>query len=323
MSTKIKTNQLDYSLNLEEIESKYDVFAIKTSDKYIKGGSYILDAVSLNNDIKAIRFESGKCAYLLMFHNENNRAKLKETINSVEGGEKLFLEEVNIRELPDSYILQLLFNALGSYDSEWLKFNNLTGHLYCFHPDWIKHGKDKKQDVIWRIPCLDIRVTLDCTLIMEVRTFSSVLLKKKITFKKKKFEEYPQYVFSARNTLRRKLKEDTESGYIMRQIDGGKTEIPFLDLQSSKKFSASKIGMLSGIVRAFNDKYKEFAHIDFKMIDVTNGTNISNGSVIPVNDATIANTNIIKIINFLPNGFTFVTILSKSFLYDGALFSTP
>lgn len=268
MSTQIRTNQLDYSLNVEEIRGKYDVFAVKTSDKYIKCGSYILDAVSLNNDIKAIRFENGKCAYLLMLHNENNRTKLKETIHNVEGGEKLFIEEVNIRELPDSYILQLLLNALGSYDSELLKFNNLTGHLYCFHPDWIKHGKNKNRDVIWRIPCLDIRIAPECTLTMDVHTFSSVLLKKKITFKKKKIEEYPQYVFSARNTLRRKVANDTETGYIMRQIDGGKTEIPFLDLQNSKKFAASKVGMLCGIVNVFNEKYIGIAHIDFKKINV-------------------------------------------------------
>ena len=200
MSTKIRTNQLDYSLKVEEIRNKYDFFAVKTSEKYIKGGSYILDAVSLNNDIKAIRFESGKCAYLLMLHDENNKAKLKKTIASVEEGEKLFIEDVNVMELSDSFVLQLLLNALSSYDSELLKFNNLTGHLYCFHPEWIKYGKDKNKDVIWKIPCLDVRVTTDCTLTMEVHTFSSVLLKKKITFKKRKFEEYPQYIFSARNT---------------------------------------------------------------------------------------------------------------------------
>lgn len=269
MSTKIRTNQLDYSLNVEEIRNRYDIFAVKTSEKYIKGGSYILDAVSLNNDIKAIRFESGKCAYLLMLHDENNKAKLKKTIASVEEGEKLFIEDVNVMELPDSFVLQLLLNALSSYDSELLKFNNLTGHLYCFHPEWIKHGKDKNKDVIWRIPCLDVRVTTDCTLTMDVHTFSSVLLKKKITFKKRKFEEYPQYIFSARNTLRRKLADDTEAGYIMRQIDGGKTEIGFLDLKNSKKFAASKVGMLSGIVSTFNDKYEGIAHIDFKKIEVT------------------------------------------------------
>ena len=59
------------------------------------------------------------------------------------------------------------------------------------------------------------------------------------------------------------------------------------------------------------------------MIEITNGTNISNGNVIPVNDAIIANTNIVTITNFLPSGFTFVTMLSNSFLYDGALFNTP
>lgn len=270
MSTKIRTNQLNYSLNTEEIKKKYDIFAIKTSDKYIKSGSYVLDAALLNNDIKSIRFESGKCVYVLMLHNENNKNKLKKTINNVEGGEKLFIEEIKINELSEALMLQLLLNGLGSYDSNLLKFNNLTGHLYCFHPDWIKHGKYKDNDIIMRIPCLDIKVTKDFALAMEIHTFTSVLLKKKITFRKKKFEEYPQYVFSARNTLRRKLVDDTEPGYIMRQIDGGKTEIPFLNLESSKKFASSKIGVMSDIVKVFNEKYLGLAHLDFKQIDVKN-----------------------------------------------------
>ena len=264
MSTGIRTNQLDYSFNIEEVGKRYDIFAVKTSEKYIKGGAYILDAVSLDENIKAIRFESGKCAYLLMLHDENNKAKLKKTIASVDGGEFLFMEEVRTADISDGLLLQLLLNALSSYDSEFLKCNNLTGHLYCFHPDWVKRGKEKNKDVIWQVPCLELRVSEDCVLTMEVRTFSSVLLRDKITFQKRKFEEYPQYVFSGRNTLRRKLSDDTETGYILRQRDGQKTEIKFLSLENLKKYEASKVGVLSKIVRAFNEKYEGIAHIDFK-----------------------------------------------------------
>lgn len=269
MNTRIKTNQLVYSLKHDEIAKKYDFFALKTNDKYIKRGAYILDVAFLNNDIKAIRFESGRCAYLLMLHNENNKRRLKKTIESTEGGEKLFVEEVNVCEISDDIVLQLLLNALASYDSEILKFNNLTGHFYCFHPNWIKHGKDKSKDVIWRLPCLDIRVTANFVLTMEVRTFTSVLLKKKITFNKKKFEDYPQYIFSARNTLRRKLAEDSEPAFIMRQVDGGKSEIPFLDFQNAEKFEQCKVGVVTNVVEAFNNKYVDLAHIDFKQLDVS------------------------------------------------------
>ena len=60
-----------------------------------------------------------------------------------------------------------------------------------------------------------------------------------------------------------------------------------------------------------------------RMIDITNGTNINNGNVIPVNADIIANINIVNNTNFFPIGFIFITVLSRSFLYPGALFKTP
>ena len=40
----------------------------------------------------------------------------------------------------------------------------------------------------------------------------------------------------------------------MRQIDGTKTEIPFLDLQSIEKFQHTKMGVLNSILNTFNEK---------------------------------------------------------------------
>lgn len=66
MNTSIKTNQLEYSLNRDKFSEKYDIFCLETSDKYIKRGAYILDAAELCNDIKAIKFESGRKVYLIL-----------------------------------------------------------------------------------------------------------------------------------------------------------------------------------------------------------------------------------------------------------------
>lgn len=270
MSTKIKTNRLSYSIDRAALGSKYSFFAVETNEKYIKRGAYILDAPSLDRNVKSVLFVSGRRAVVMMQRDDKNKVVLKELLQTVEGGNKLSVAECVISELSDCTLLQLLLNNLSSYDSAFLKFNNLTGHLYCFHPEWLKHGKEKNEDLIWKVPCLEISVTKDYSLKMDVRTFTSERLKKKISFTKRKFEDYPKYVFAKDNTLRRRTAGDSEPAFIMRQIDGTKTEIPFLDFQNSKKFELSKVGTLSRVIDSFNNKYGKLAHIECGYVEESN-----------------------------------------------------
>lgn len=269
MSSSIKTNQLVCFTDRKQFADCYDVYYLETIDKYIKRGAYILDVAELDNDIKAIKFESGKRVYLMLQTNPDNKDKLKKLLPGIEDGDRYSIGKADVSELSDDIIVQLLLNALGSYDSEFLKFNNLTGHLYCFHTDWIKHGKEKNADVIWRVPCLELSVTKEMCLNLNVRTFTSELLRNRITFTKKKFEDYPKYVFAANNTLGRRLKDDNETCFIMRQIDGTKTEIPFLDLQNIAKFQHTKMGVLNSVLNTFNEKYSDMCKIEFACKEIS------------------------------------------------------
>ena len=56
----IKTNSLDYVIDKQKIEEKYDIFCLETSEKYIKRGAYILDVSVMCNDIKAINSNAKK-----------------------------------------------------------------------------------------------------------------------------------------------------------------------------------------------------------------------------------------------------------------------
>lgn len=269
MSSSIKTNQLVCFIDRKQFTTCYDVYYLETIDKYIKRGAYILDVAELDNDIKSIKFESGKRVYLMLQTNPDNKDKLKRLLPGIEDGDKYSIGKADVSELSDDIIVQLLLNALGSYDSEFLKFNNLTGHLYCFHTDWIKHGKEKNADAIWKVPCLELSVTKEMCLNLNVRTFTSELLRNRITFTKKKFEDYPKYVFAANNTLRRRLKDDNETCFIMRQIDGTKTEIPFLDLQNIAKFQHTKMGVLNSVLNTFNEKYSDMCKIEFACKEIS------------------------------------------------------
>lgn len=267
MSIPIKTNQLKMDLNLNGLNDRYSVFGIETTQKYFPHGAAILDTPLLCNAVCSVYFSSGNLFYVLMEKGIENKRRLKEVLSQSEGGEYITIQEMNVHILEQRTILSLLLNALGTYEAEFLRFNNITGHLYCFHPAWLLKGTKQNENYILKIPCLEFAVTQDLCLSMAVRTFTSERLKDYIVFRKRKFEQYPKYILTANHMLRRKLSTDTEKCFILRQTQGDRTEIPFMDLQNLKKFEASKMGVMRQILARFNEKYKGICHLAFQFID--------------------------------------------------------
>ena len=266
MNVPIKTNQLTYTFDKEVFSKNYDIFCIRTSERHFKNGAYIIDAPLLSNNVCSVLFKSGREIFVLMKSNDANILLLKDAILKEDGADRITISQVASNSLKDDIAFQLMLNSLGNYESPLLKFNNLTGHLYCFHPNWLIRGRKSEADVIFKVPCLELKLSPAFRLNMEVHTFTSELLRNKIEFKKKKFEEYPKYVFSAHNTLRRKLKDDTGYSFIMRQTKNAKTEIAFLDIQNIDRFNQSKMGILSTVVENFNDRFSSIAHLEFESI---------------------------------------------------------
>lgn len=258
----IRTNKLECSIDVAKIAAKYDFFRIETSEIYLKSGALMLDAPLLENNTCAVRFDSRKSLLVMMNRDEGNKAKLKQVISKIEGFDCITIKTVDISEVKKFELIQLLLNALSRYDLPELNFNNLTGHLYCFHPKWIK----KSKGVIWQVPCMEMRISEEMILSLNIRTFTSGKLQKNITFKKKKYHDYPKYVFSSRNTLRRKLAEDNEDEFILRQVDGEKNDIGFLDTKSLDGFRATKMGVLACVIESFNENYEKIAHMEFAQV---------------------------------------------------------
>lgn len=266
MNVPIKTNQLTYKFNKELFSKSYDIFCIRTSEKYFKNGANIIDAPLLSNNVCSVLFKSEKEFFVLMKNSDANISLLKNAISKADGADRITISQIVANTLKDDIVFQLMLNSLGNYESPLLKFNNLTGHLYCFHPNWLIRGRKSEADVIFKVPCLELRLSPEFRLNMEVHTFTSELLRNKIDFKKKRFEEYPKYVFSAHNTLRRKLKDDTGYAFIMRQTKNAKTEIAFLDIQNIDRFNQSKMGILATVLENFNDRFPDIACLEFASI---------------------------------------------------------
>lgn len=266
MSAPIKTNQLTYTFDKELFSKNYDIFCIRTSEKHFKNGAYIIDAPLLSNNVCSVLFKSGREIFVLMKSNGSNKSLLKNAILKEDGADRITISQVTPNSLKDDIAFQLMLNSLGNYESPLLKFNNLTGHLYCFHPNWLIRGRKSEADVVFKVPCLELRLSSEFRLNMDVHTFTSELLRNKIEFKNKKFDEYPKYIFSAHNTLRRKLKDDVGYSFIMRQTKNAKTEIAFLDIQNIDRFNQSKMGILTTVLEKFNDRFSSIAHLDFESI---------------------------------------------------------
>ena len=265
MIAPIKTNKITYTLDHSVIDERFDIFVVETSTKFFKSGAFILDAPSTNRNVLAVRFENGRRFHVIMKNEVGNKKSLLEALSGTQEADTITLAQVQSKEIEDHIILQLLLNSLGSVEHPLLRYNNLTGHLYCFHPEWVR--KSRKDAAIWQVPCVELRITPNYRLLFNIRTFTSEKLKNKITFRKRKFEDYPKYVFSTHNTLRRKHEEDKETSFIQRQIDGEKTgRIDFLSLQSLKSFEASKIGVISAVIERFNNQFEGYAEIGFEDI---------------------------------------------------------
>ena len=263
MNSPIKTNQLRVTIDHPSFDERYDIFAVTTSAQHFKHGAHILDVPLLENRVCAVRFLRGNTFYVMMEHAAGNLEVLKSVLQQDKTSDKLTLAKVKSTDLHSDTIIQLLLNNLGSAKSDFLRFNNITGQLYCFHPQWMKHSKKNGQDIIMKVPCLKLNITQQLRLEATVHTFTSILLKNKIKFTKRKFEEYPEYVLSVHHTLRRKLDNDNELAYIERQTENDRTEIPFIDFQSLARFEQSKMGVLWRIVSEFNEQYCGTAQISF------------------------------------------------------------
>lgn len=268
----ILTNKLHIEIDYDKLDSFYDIFSVETTDDYIKSGASILDTPETERNIKSISFTSGKKFYVLMEHNDENFYKLKSIITRSEMADKLTFKEADIRILNKSLIVQLLLNALGTYKSDFLKVNNLTGHFYAFDPRWSKWGKYRDANLIKQVICLEFVVEENDCINMPVRTFTNIRFKSQISFRKKRFEEYPKYIYAANHTLRRKLNDDKKSAdeiFIMRQFDGKKSDITFLNLSDMEAFEASKVGMLHKVVSLFNRLYSDIVSISFTYVNMT------------------------------------------------------
>ena len=265
-------NQLTVKVNRTELLKTFDIFRIDSQVKnpskknpYFPNGARMVDVPFENSNVLSVVFESGKIFYVLLKHNENNFRQLNSILVESDGGNNIISKDerdTGFQQVPEHVIAQLLLNSLGTFETDELKFNNVTGHFYCYDASWIKRFRGEDASIS-QIPTLELKITKDLIFKWSIQTFTSVTLRKDIEFTTKKFEEYPQYILSRNQTLRRKPKDSKEVGFIARQTRKSKTEITFLNIRGIEYYKQCKLGVITNVLKKFNEKCSHFAEIQF------------------------------------------------------------
>lgn len=270
----IKTNKLSIDINYEQILDDFSIIKFSTSEKYIKYGALFLDEINLETNAKSIVFEQGNSFFALYEKIEISKFDLSKKLQSLKHSDSLIYKLIDnkkeLLEIPKHLLSQLLINSISTPKHKRLSFNNLTGKLYLFSPNNFQISKTRDKELIFKIVGLEFKINNEISLELNVKTFSNVLLSKKMDFSKRKFKEFPKYTFvHSTNSLKRILNSDSknENQFILKQTSKNgileKNNITFLDFKNLENFKSSKIGFLKDTLLTIEQKLSEYLTISF------------------------------------------------------------
>ena len=154
---KIRTNELNCSLNYSEIMDRFDIFCVYSSkDESEKPNlyrSYLLDIPLLNKSIYSLSHTRYSEFFVAMPKNPKNKGALDKAMQGDQDNKRMQTVQVNpdgtyykdheVHKIKDYVLIRLLLNGLCHIDPEDLQCSNLTGQFYWFNKGWIKDKKLK------------------------------------------------------------------------------------------------------------------------------------------------------------------------------------
>lgn len=249
---KATINHLIVNYLYQCIDKDFDIYQITTNKDYIDRGSYFLDKPNLSLKAKALTFDRGRSAFVLFEKGTINSRR--ELIDALEN-ETLSCEKKNPSDLKGYILFRLFLCALSNSRNG---YNNLTGKLFFYRPEWIT--KNKKT-----IKALQIDVDQDMNLSSSATTFTLTNSIKN----QKSILGLPLYTFSFDNySFKRVLNSDSESlVYVRKSYNGTKTEIPFLQLVDDK-IENTRVGCLFNTVNLLREHFGKYLELEFEQEDL-------------------------------------------------------
>lgn len=258
----------ELNFNYDDIFKDFSIVKFSTSENYIRNGALILDEVSLNKLTKSVIFESGKTFYALFKKGTVDCLTLRKVIDGAKDGDTILFDPLTpkkVSNLPKHILAQLLLNSISTPKHKRLTFNNLTGKLYLFHPDLFK--RDKKGSIL-KVIGLEMKISKDLNFELNVKTFSRLTLFLKEN--KQRYYECKYTLVDSKGAMRRVLGSDKlepSDMYILKQEKSKKSTVKFLDFRNYEAFKASKMGMLTTLLKTVKVELSNYLTLDFAAID--------------------------------------------------------
>lgn len=268
---KVNISKLTSSINYTRLLEDFVVVQFTQSNGYIKFGAQFIDEFSQNVLAKSVVFENGSSLFTLFAKAQFSNIDLRTVLadgTDMDGLNFTILNQEQLKSIPQHLVVQLLLNSLNTAESSRLQFNNLTGKLFLFKESLFEKRKFGKNQLITKIPAIEVKIHKDKRLELRTTTFTSLLLNSKLKFTKKKLRDYAKYTYvHSTKSMRRILKDenlDAKDVFIIKQEANKKTVIPFMDFGDYEAFLESKMGHLSLIDSKRKRKISDYLSLSYQ-----------------------------------------------------------
>ncbi len=251
---------VDVAVDFDAFDARYDVFRVQSSGEFVPRRSLARDLAAVLDGVLSVKHAPrDRSFHVLCSKGAVTKADISRAIASRGDGEdfrvfRLFdwKDDAERRWVTAS----LLLAELGRDASSGAV--NANGRLLTFGEDDFEEGQ---------VHCVEISLDEHFTLHFDVRTFTSLALKDRIRFRRKRGPEtYAEWCVDGR-ALRRVLPTDSlgeSERYIERQLPGRKFTRTFLDATKQSSYEKTRAARVLDVVERFNARNEGIAHFELR-----------------------------------------------------------
>ena len=236
------------TFNKEAIDSDFDIFQIKTEQRYFPKGARLLDLQHEGIKFKSIVFENGRSVYALCSKGNVTQFDLGKAISDG----TVTIKKTTTSDIDGRILLKLFLYSLNCPSSEGASFNNLAGKFYVYVDGLNSSGK------VLRVLSFD--VGKDLGLLVSATSFTPSSL-----FPKDKIKDDAKYAFSKTHLSFRRVygPADGETLYVRKTRFGKKTEVPFLKFNKPEQ-AGTKAFWIYRVLGWLKEEYSPYLSVDLK-----------------------------------------------------------
>lgn len=271
------TNKVDIKYNMQALDRDFDVYLLEKQG-YTKSeieedfGGKVPKNINFNKSLipdlptneyhaLSVVYSSGAKCFVLFEKEEQEQQRFLDLVEETDDCRVRKIDLLNEEECNAVFfghggkllLGQLLFNSMKAPKNAAFQYNNLTGKLYYFKPEWTKKDKQhpSRKSCIWG---LEIKLESGMHLSLHVKTFRRT----------ENVYKGPKYIFDKRTGIfRRKLKSDQNVTdlYEIRAYKDNHNVVKFLDFYDYDLWSRCRLGILDAFLQEVEEKLGQYIKV--------------------------------------------------------------